>query len=191
MKNYRWLYLTILGMAMCLISFALRYIRKKKQDQDHHAVDTERQDNEISFEKELVLKIPAPYRFVFCLAVVVCFLSSALILAVARDDWPCILIIWFFGGIPFLVLLICYSLWKVEAGKDGFRYRNFWGKKREYKFADLEYKMANSCLKWWFLKDGKKVICLAYYIEGENRLLRRYNKYMSKLRAEQRKSKAR
>lgn len=195
MKNYRWLYLTILGMVMCLISFGLRYMRKKKQNQVQE-VDIEQKDNENFSSKELVLRFPEFYRGV-ALVVLLFFVSMSIliIMPVVLGKAEVLELMWL---VPLWMIIlpiggcyICWSLWKVVAGKDGFRYRNFFGKVREYKFVDLEYKMADSCLKSWFLKDGKKVICLAYYIEGENRLLRRYNKYMSKLRAEQRKSKAR
>ena len=192
MKNYKWLYLTILGTALCLISVVLRYLRKKKQEP---AIDLEMQDNEISSTKTLVLRIPKFYRGIALLVPLVCiFLSIWIIIPIISARKELLELMWlvplWMMGAPFVGIFICWSLWKVEASKDGFTYRNWFGKGRVYKFEDLTYKCADSCIKWWFLKDGKKVICLAYYIEGENKLLKRYNKCMSRLRNERNKVKA-
>lgn len=173
---------------MCSVAFILRYVQNKKKDKvEEEEVDT-------TSDKTLVLRIPEFYRGV-ALVVLLLFIaiSILIIMPVALGKAEVLELMWlvplWMMGLPTAGLFICWSLWKVEAGKDGFTYRNFFGKTKSYKFADLEYKMADSCLKWWFLKDGKKVICLAYFIEGENRLSRRYNKYINKLRAEQRKAK--
>ena len=75
-----------------------------------------------------------------------------------------------------------WSLWRVDIQDEGFIYRNFWGRKKAYKYEDLEYEMHPRGLKWFFYKDGKKVFCMAYYIEGGDFLEKKYRKYMQKKR---------
>ncbi|MBR2023376.1 MAG: hypothetical protein IJ996_02520, partial [Clostridia bacterium] len=84
--------------------------------------------------------------------------------------------------LPGLTMFVCWSLWKVEVRRDSFTYRNFMGITKTYYYADLEWDIAHTGLKWWFFKDGKKVFCMAYFIEDENKLRRIYNKYKQKHR---------
>ncbi|MBO5027643.1 MAG: hypothetical protein J6C79_03855 [Clostridia bacterium] len=187
MKDYRWVYIIIVGLVMCSVSFILRYVQNKKKNKvEEDEIDT-------TSDKTLVLRFPEFYRGV-ALVVLLLFIaiSILLIMPVILGKAEVLELMWLvpFGMIilPAAGLFICWSLWKVEAGKDGFRYRNFFGKTRSYKFEELEHDYADSGLKWWFFKDGKKVLCVAYFIENDSKLIRRYRKCINKLRAKQRNS---
>lgn len=53
-------------------------------------------------------------------------------------------------------LFTVISLWKIEYGGEGFTYRNYFGRKRAYKFNQVEIlKVGNA---FYFTKNGKKVM---------------------------------
>lgn len=56
-----------------------------------------------------------------------------------------------------IILIYCViSLWKIEYGGEGFTYRNYFGRKRAYKFNQVEIlKIGNA---FYFTKNGKKVV---------------------------------
>lgn len=189
MKDYRWVYIIIIGFAMCVVSFILRCAQnKKKGNIEEDEVDT-------TSDKTLVLRFPEFYRNV-ALVVLLLFtaISMLIVMPVVQGKAEVFELMWLVPLLMFILptagAFICWSLWKVEAGKDRFTYRNFFGKTRSYKFEELEHDYSDSGLKWWFFKDGKKVLCVAYFIENRNKLLRRYRKCTGKIRKERNKSKA-
>ena len=135
---------------------------------------------EITEQSKQILKIPSFLRN----TMLVCFLGFSVCEGIALifdpEEWPALIIGLCFFQVPFISFFICWSLWKVEIYKDRFVYRNYFGIKREYKFCDLEYVMHPKGLKWYFYKDGKKVFCMAYFIENGDKLYRVYRKYKSK-----------
>lgn len=82
--------------------------------------------------------------------------------------------------IPFLLMSILWSLWKVEIRDEDFVFRNWFGKKRTYRYEDLELRYHPKGLKWYFYKGDKKVFIMAYYIDGRSLLERRYKKMHKK-----------
>lgn len=142
------------------------------------------EDNKSS-EDKLVLQFPIIYRigpifsFVVFTSVGVFYFVSQMVLPSNYEEWPYLILLFLIDCWPG-IMLVCWSLWKVEAGKDGFVYRNYFGIKREYKFSELEYKDTSKGLKWYFLKDGKKVITIAYFIENGDTLYKLYRKYKRK-----------
>lgn len=79
-------------------------------------------------------------------------------------------------------MFILWLIWRVDIKEDGFKYRNYFGKKNEYKYAELEYQLHTKGLKWFFYKNNKKVLYVAYYVNGGDALVRLYHKYISKHR---------
>ena len=127
-----------------------------------------------------ILRIPMIYRIisllVFCFSVV----ASVCILIFRSDDWPYIILWMGFFGLPYSTMFIMWSLWRVEIKGDGFVFRNFFGKKNEYKYSDLEYREHSNGRKWYFYKNNRKVLCIPYYVEGGNILEREYRKNKNK-----------
>lgn len=123
-----------------------------------------------------VLRVPLLYRIVPIAVFMFCVFISLYILLFQFEDWPYILLMMGAIGLPFLVMFIMCSLWKVEIKDDSFLYRNFFGKKTEYEYNALEYKQHPKGLKWFFYKDGKKVFCMAYYIKNGDALYKRWKK---------------
>lgn len=127
-----------------------------------------------------VLRIPRFYRVVPFVLFGFTVIGSACILLFQFDEWPYILILLGFFGLPGLIMFILWSIWRVDIKEDGFIYRNFFGRKIEYKYEDLEYQLHPKGLKWYFYKDNKKVFCMAYYIENGDFLEKMYRKHSSK-----------
>ncbi|MGN0824033.1 MAG: DUF6560 family protein [Candidatus Coproplasma sp.] len=127
-----------------------------------------------------ILRVPTFYRLVFLFLLIFCIIISIYALIFQIDEWPYLIILDGFFALPSLIFFICWSLWKVEILQDGFIYRNYFGVKRKYNFADLEYKMHSKGAKWYFYKNGKKIICIAYFIENGNTLERAYKKFNQK-----------
>lgn len=107
---------------------------------------------------------------------------SIIFLIFQFEDWPYSVLFIVVLGIPPLIGFVCWSLWKVEILPEGFIYRNYFGVKHEYKFSDLEFKMHSKGLKWYFYKNGRKILCMPYYVKDENKLERAYKKFIQKLR---------
>lgn len=132
--------------------------------------------------EKYVLRFPRVYRIVpfslFCFTVI----CSVCILLFQFEEWPYILILIGFFGMPGLIMFIMWSLWKVDIKEESFVYRNFFGKKYEYCYGDLKYQMHPKGLKWYFYKNNKKVFCMAYYIKNEDLLEKTYRKHISKIK---------
>lgn len=124
-----------------------------------------------------VLRFPKIYRLVFLFLQIFCMIISIYGLIFQIDEWPYLIILDGGFGLPSLIIFTCCTLWKVEILQDGFIYRNFFGIRRKYNFADLEYKVHSKGLKWYFYKNGKKIICISYYIENGNKLEKAYKKF--------------
>ncbi|MDE5563398.1 MAG: hypothetical protein K2J01_07650 [Clostridiales bacterium] len=133
-------------------------------------------------EGKRVLKFPRFFRLVpfllFCFTVI----CSICILLFQFEEWPYILLLFGVFGLPSLIMFILWSIWRVDIKEDGFIYRNYFGKKNEYKYAELEYQLHPKGLKWYFYKNNKKVLCVAYYVNGGDTLDRLYHKYISRHR---------
>ena len=108
------------------------------------------------------------------------FPIEALCLITSFEDWPVAVLMSCAFQLPSLLAFYLWTMWKVEILKDGFIYRNYFGKKRRYYFSELELCEHPKGLKWFFKKNGKKIICLAYYVEGENILKKNYRKFQAK-----------
>ena len=122
------------------------------------------------------LRIPLLYRIVMIMLFCCMSLISLYILVFQLENWPYILLGMGGFGIPSLIAFILWSLWKIDYTDDGFIYRNYCGRKKEYKYRDLKLETHPKGLKWYFYKDGKKILCLAYYIDGEEILRKLYKK---------------
>ena len=131
-------------------------------------------------ESKTVLRIPKNYRTIMLVCFLFWFPIEALCLITSIEDWPFVPIVLFFFQLPCLLAFYLWTMWKVEILKDGFIYRNYFGKKRRYYFSELELCEHPKGLKWFFKKNGKKIICLAYYVEGENTLKKNYRRYKAK-----------
>ena len=161
---------------MFSVAFILRYFinrnRSKKQ-----------QTESDSFSQEgYILKMPNMYRVVSFLLIVFWLLVTIIILLTQLEDWPYIIAFGIFSGLPGIIMLICFSLWKVEVQKEKFIYRNFIGKTKVYQYMELKFQVDDKGIKWYFYKDGKKVFSMPYYIENGNKLERVYKKYQTKNR---------
>lgn len=172
--------LIIILIPMTVILIVIRIVSHKKRQQ-REGVEEKENNNSLEVAKEgSILKIPLGYRMTGLVCFIFFTLVSVALLIFQFEDWPYVILFLVAFALPTFLMFLLWSLWKVEILKDGFRYRNFIGIKREYKFKDLELIQHPKGLKWYFYKDGKKVFCMAYYIENENKLARAYNKYMQK-----------
>lgn len=165
----------LIGLPILLSVLFLRY-RKNKTDGG--------QKNEIENDKaRYVLRIPIFYRTVPIFVILLyCFI--VIITLVQRESIKYIIGGGLLIGLPGMIMFTCWSLWKVEIRRDEFVYRNYIGVRKIYRYADLEYNIVKTGLKWYFYKNGKKVFCMPYYIEGGNKLEHIYKKYKSKHRNE-------
>lgn len=132
-------------------------------------------------EENNILRMPMLYRIVFISVTCFTVICSVCILLFQFEEWPLTLLFLGFVGLPYLIMFITYSLWRVDVKDDGFIYRNFFGRKTEYKYEDLKYEMHPKGLKWYFYKGDKKVFCMAYYVENGDRLEKMYRKHIEKL----------
>ena len=163
---------------MFSVAFILRYFINKNRIKQRQA-ETETDD----FSQEgYILKMPNMYRVVSSLLIVVWLFVTIIILLTQLEDWPYIIAFGVFSGLPGIIMLICFSLWKVEVQKEKFIYRNFIGKIKVYQYTELEVKYDDKGIKWYFYKDGKKVFSMPYYVENGNKLERVYKKYQTKNR---------
>lgn len=168
----------IILIPMLIVTFILKYgikygLNKKKK---------KKEVEETFSEEGYILKMPELYKIVPCIGIIFLVLLSLYILLAQFEDWPLLIVGWFFFGLPSITMLICFSVWKVEVRKEEFVYRNFLGKIKIYEYKDLEHRYDERGLKWYFYKDGKKVFCMPYYIENGNKLERVYKKYQTKNR---------
>ena len=127
-----------------------------------------------------ILRLPLFYRLVVLSLSIFCVIISIYLLIFQKEEWPYLIILDVFFALPSMIMFISWSLWKVEIIQDGFIYRNYFGVKHKYNFADLEYIIHPKGAKWYFYKNGKKIICIAYYIENGNMLERAYKKFSQK-----------
>ena len=126
--------------------------------------------------KERILRLPRFYRIASL--VIILFplpLLAVYLLIFQFEDWPYLFIMGFLE-LLFIIMFASFSLWQVEVSADGFQYRNWIGKRVEYKYIELEYKAHPRGLKWFFYKDGKKVFCMPYYIENGDILWKLHDK---------------
>ena len=63
--------------------------------------------------------------------------------------------------VPFLLLAILLSLWKVEVHKEYFSYWNYFGKKQDFFYKDLSDGVKNGN-RWILTKNSKQIIDLQF-----------------------------
>lgn len=144
-----------------------------------------KRDKEITQVKnERILRFPLFYRMVMLICCIFSDCMSIGILIFQFEEWPYAILFFLVFSCPCLVAFILWSLWKVEIRKDGFIYRNYFGISKEYSFSGLEIENHSKGLKWWFKKNNKKIICIAYFIENGNALEKACRKYQSKHKCE-------
>ena len=104
---------------MFSVAFILRYFINKNRIKQRQA-ETETDD----FSQEgYILKMPNMYRVVSSLLIVFWLFVTIIILLTQLEDWPYIIAFGVFSGLPGIIMLICFSLWKVEVQKEKFIYR--------------------------------------------------------------------
>lgn len=166
--------IVIIMIPLLVTTFVLKYTINKKQRNEVK--------EEVFRTHECVLKMPMLYRVVPCMMIIFAALLSIYVLIAQFEDWPYLIILVVFMGVPGIAMLTCFSLWKVEIDKEKFLYRNFLGGTKIYYYKDLEQQYDGKGIKWYFYKGGKKVFCMPYYIKNGNKLLRVYKKYQIKHR---------
>lgn len=164
MKFYIRLIIIMIPLILVLVFLRLGYMRTSRKE----ATVTN------------ILRIPLFYRIIPIAVFVFCFLISMYILIFQFEDWPYILLIMIAFGLPFIIMFLTWSLWKVEMQDDGFVYRNYFGKKAAYKYSELKFEQHPKGLKWFFYKDDKKVLCIAYFIKNGDVLYKRYKRAIKK-----------
>lgn len=165
------IWITILALiGIQIFYFFGKYVLIKRitQKRNQKANDTNNKTN--------ILRIPSAYRITMLVCSIVSFGVSMLAFIIKGEAWQLGLMFFLIVALFMLILFICWSLWRVEIYKDCFIYRNYLGKRKEYKYSELEYRAHPKGLKWYFYKDGKKVFCMPYYIENENKLVKAYRK---------------
>lgn len=74
-----------------------------------------------------------------------------------------------------------WTLWKATFDENGFTYRNYVGRKRTYSFAEVKIWEHPRGAKWFFLKDGKKILCISYFVTNGDALEEAYYKSQKSL----------
>ena len=128
-----------------------------------------------------ILKYPRLYSVMPLCLLAFSVSISAWIFLFQFEYWQCTLILLGVLGLPSLIVSIAWGLWKVEIKDEGFVYRNFFGRKVEYNYIDLEYRVSSNGLKWYFYKGDKKVVSIAHYIGGGDLLYKTYKKAIKKV----------
>lgn len=177
MKYWQIVLITFIPLLIVSIIVIILYSKKISNSKNQRDADNNEEVLNSNFSnKSRILKFPAPYKIIFLSVIVFCLCIAIYTVIFQCEDWPYLLILFGFFGIPALIIFVCWSLWKVEIHNSYFIYRNYLGKKKVYRYSDLEYKEHQKGLKWYFYKDGKRVLCMPYYIEGENKLYKAYKK---------------
>lgn len=128
-----------------------------------------------------ILKIPLAYRLALVVCSIACIGVGLLIAFITNGNgWLIGLIFFLAVALLTLILFISFSIWKIEIKEDGFIYRNYFGRKRTYNFVDLELKEYPEKLKWFFIKDVKKVVCIESIIKNNEALKDAYYKFLKK-----------
>lgn len=128
-----------------------------------------------------ILKIPMSYRIPLLVCSITCISVGLFIAFITKGNgWVIGLILFLAVALLTLILFSCFTLWKVEIKEDGLIYRNYFGRKKLYNFADLELREYSGRLKWFFIKDGKKVICIESIIKNNEALKDAYYKFLKK-----------
>lgn len=128
-----------------------------------------------------VLKVPSKFRILMLVGSITFIVVGVLLILLAQSDnyWQ-VGIVFIVFAILLLLVFIISSLWKVEIKEDGFIYRNCFGRRKSYNFADLELKEYPRLAEWVFIKDGKKVISLESIIKDNEALKDAYYKFLKK-----------
>ena len=179
MEYWQILIIILVPLAFLLVVFKIinnKQIEKSKKYRNSNFDD----DGVTAFSKRRFLKFPMYFKIILLTVIIFCACLAIYVLISQLEDWPYLLILFGFFGFPALISFVLISLWRVEIYKDSFIYRNYFGKKKEYKYSDLVYLEHPKGLKWYFLKDGKKVFCMLYYIEDGHRLYKAFKKYKIK-----------
>lgn len=153
-------------------SLSQSYFSWCKQKKINPIIQKNTQDNVMTFYLSLRIVMFCCAFVMTALGVMVSFLGDS------QEDL--IVAILFFGVALFgFCGFIAGMLWKVEIQEDGFVYRNYFGIKKTYKFTELEYKENLQKTKQFFYKNGKKIICITYFIENTNALFEKYLLYQN------------
>lgn len=127
-----------------------------------------------SSKKKNIVRIPFAFRTIMLICTLGFLAFSILALTVKGEEWQ----VGMFGSIIialiWLIIFVAWTLWKIEFTEEGFTYRNFIGIKKSYKFKDLELREHPKGMKWYFYKNGKKILCVDCYKENENELMKAY-----------------
>ena len=152
----------------------------KKKDEANDSVD----------KKVKVIKYP--YRIKLIMWILSCLLFSIipfLFIVPTTEDmvWPYAILLFVALVLPFLIFSTCWTVWKIEVHKEYLVYRNYFGKKRKYYYKDLTEDINRQGTRWYLVKDGKRVVCLASsVIEDTYYLGRAYYKFKEKERRRER-----
>ena len=86
-----------------ILKYGIRYglNRKKKK----------KEVEETFSDDGYILKMPELYQIVPCIGIIFLILLSLYILLVQFEDWPLLIVGWFFFGLPSIIMLICFSVW--------------------------------------------------------------------------------
>lgn len=131
-----------------------------------------------------IFKIHLKYRLLMLVCSIILAGVGLLALIIKGDGWLFGLIFFLVLALLALVAFICCSLWKIEIKDDGLIYQNYLGRKKSYKFADLKYREHPNGWVWYFLKDGKKVICIENLVTNCEALKEAYYTFTKKSKIE-------
>ena len=120
-------------------------------------------------QKTNVIKQPRLYLFVGVIGCIV-FTSIALFFLLApgsmiagyKEDmprWP-LFLIFFAINIPYLLFILVQLNWKIVVNEDEFVFRNIFGKKRVYKYADVSVKQLSRCTR--FYQNEKHIVGISF-----------------------------
>ena len=131
-----------------------------------------------SEEYKTELRFPKAYRY----AMLICALGILVLTAIATPFSTEPELWWTLAmtSIPAFMFFYCYTMWKVDVGKDGLKYRNMLGITKYYRYSELTYAYNKTVTKLYFYKNKKKVFSIPYFVEGDRSLLRAYKKSVNK-----------
>lgn len=117
-----------------------------------------------------LVRIPFAFRITILVVAICCVVFALIALIIKGESWLTGLIVFLVAAFIWFLIFLSWQLWKIEITEDGIIYRNYIGKKKIYKFSELEYKPHVRGAKWYFYKDGKRILTVAYFIENAEAL---------------------
>lgn len=152
---------------ICFISFQILFflvrffVDKKMSNKGPESIC----ESNIIRQPKMFLYVGVPGLIVFfALAFFVLFAPSSMIADYDDDMRAPYAVLFFIFCLPYLILLLFRFVWRIEAKEESFIFRNVFGKKKEYKYDDINIKSTLQGTKIYI--NDKRILSISYYHEN-------------------------